>query len=214
MDQSTEHELMQRAQRGEYSAFASLVQMHRDRLKLMISSRLDSRVAQRIDDSDVIQEVFLRLFQDQRECTSALDQTNRTAEALGAGELSPYLWLRKLAIWTLGDIQRKHLGVQQRDPRREIPLHDGSSSLSIAKNLVSSDTDPLNTIVREERERALERLLNELEPIDREILMLRHGEQLSRVETAKVLNISVAAAAKRYTRALARIRQEMKGWEK
>ncbi len=205
---------MLEAQAGDRAAFALLVQKYRARLKLMISCRLDARVAQRLDDSDIIQEIFLRLVQDQREDHLVEQQERQTVEATEQFKQSPYLWLRKLAIWTLGDIQRKHLGVQQRDPRREIPLHDGVSSRDIAKILIGSETKPLDAMVRVEREAALERALNELEPIDREILMLRHGEQLSRVETADVLNISVAAAAKRYTRALTRIRQELKEWDK
>lgn len=203
--------LFHQARNGNRESCAKLVQEYRDRLKLLVSVRIDPRVAQRMDDSDVIQELFFRLVQDQ-DRPPQVEQVEASQV-----ELSPYLWLRRLVVWTLGDMQRKHLGVQQRDPRREIPLNDksllGASSLDIAKLLIGSDTRPLDVMVRIERERALEKALEELEPIDREILMLRHGEQLSRSETARVLNISVAAAAKRYTRALSKVRQELKEWE-
>jgi RNA polymerase sigma-70 factor, ECF subfamily len=217
LKRSQEEQLFYQARLGDRDAFAQLVQRYRERLKLLVSVRIDHRVIQRLDDSDVIQEVCLRLTQDADRTLAIEQEATNANESNDADESipSPYLWLRRLAIWTLADMHRKHLGVKQRDPRREVPLHAmlSASSMDVAKLLIASETRPLDAMVRAERERELERLLEQLEPLDREILMLRHGEQLSRSETAEVLNISIAAAAKRYTRALARIREQMKEWE-
>lgn len=217
-DSRIELELFQQAQLGNREAIAALAQRYRGRLKLLISSRLDARVAQRVDDSDIVQEILLRLVQDEsRNNKDQRDDPTSNSMESDEKDHSPYLWFRKLAIWTLGDIQRKHLGVQQRDPRREISLHEGTmysaSSVDIARILIGSNTRPLDAMVQLERGKALEKALDELDAMDREILMLRHGEQLSRVEAAKILNISVSAAAKRYTRALTRVRQVLKEWE-
>ncbi len=201
---------------GDPNAFAELLEKFRERLKLLVSVRIDPRVTQRLDASDVLQELFVRLLQDQKRLSSGEANPIDGPKPLNQGIGSAYLWLRKLAIWTLGDLQRKHLGVQQRDPRREVNLVDrldgGASSLEIMQLLTGSVTQPLDAMVSDERMQALQTALDHLEPIDREILMLRHGEQLSRSETAQVLNISIAAAAKRYTRALERVRIVMKEW--
>ena len=53
----------------------------------------------------------------------------------------------------------------------------------------------------------LQEALNTLDPVDREVLALRHFEQLTAAETARVLSISEEAAAKRYIRALKRLKQ-------
>ena len=45
-----------------------------------------------------------------------------------------------------------------------------------------------------------------MEALDREILVLRHFEQLSNAEAALVLNIQPAAASKPYFRALRRLK--------
>jgi len=89
----------------------------------------------------------------------------------------------------------------------------GSSSFDLAQLLLSTGTQPLDAIIRDERTLALQKLLDQLEQLDREIIMLRHGEHLSRSESALLLNISIAAAAKSYLRALKRIRSMMKEWE-
>ncbi len=197
-----ELQLYNQARAGDREALAGLIQMHRPRLKRMISMRLDRRVWQRVDDSDVVQEVFMRLD---------TSKENRETPHVAEAQFTPFLWLRQIALWTLGDLQRKHLGVKQRDPRRE--SHGGelnfASSIDLARVLIDSDIEPLSAIVGQELSEELMEVLEELEPLDREILMLRHVEQLTRAETAALLDISIAAAAKRYTRALARIRQRM-----
>ena len=45
-----------------------------------------------------------------------------------------------------------------------------------------------------------------MQPPDREVLALRHFEQLSNVEVARLLRVREAAASKRYVRALERLR--------
>ncbi len=215
--------LLQRAQTGDREAWGALVEQYRDRLKLLVSVRMDRRVKQRLDESDVIQEMYLRLNHSAKLNGCALADESETGSLMqsdsippnGSPPLTAYLWLRRVAIWTLADIQRKHLSVQQRDPRREIPLGalKGASSFDLAYLLLGSDPQPLEAIIRDERIVELQRALDQLEPLDREIIMLRHGEKLSRTEAALLLNISIAAAAKRYLRALKRVRSMMKEWE-
>ncbi len=175
-----------------------LFERHRDRLKRLIDDRLDGRLRSRFDASDVIQEAFVRV----------------TTQGTAPRELPlwlPYSWLRKLVLWTLAELQRKHLGAELRDVRRELELVHvfsfGISSWDLAQRLLDSFTSPTQSAVRAERVQQLRQALGQLESIDREILVLRHVEQLTRSETAELLGISTAKAAKRYFRALARCRR-------
>lgn len=182
------------ARAGDKQAFGELLERFRPRLERLIELRLDRRLRQRMDPSDVMQDLFLRgggNFESDTESES----------------LSPYVWLRQIALWRVIDLQRKHLGAQRRDPRRETRFMDIQRTPDLAAGwLVDSITSPSDVVAREELISRLNSALESLDPIDREILILRHCEQLSRSEAAESLRISIAAAAKRYFRALARVR--------
>src|SRR6185312_8491755 len=111
----------------------------------------------------------------------------------------------------LVNVHRRHLGTKKRDARREAaPVRGGipaASSAALASALVGDLTSPTQVAVRAEQIARLRGALDALEPLDREVLALRHFEQLSRGETAEVLEISEDAAAKRYVRALGRLRE-------
>lgn len=51
--------------------------------------------------------------------------------------------------------------------------------------------------------------LDRLDPIDREVLALRHFEDLGNHEVAALLGIKSAAASKRYVRALERLKDTL-----
>jgi RNA polymerase sigma-70 factor (ECF subfamily) len=125
------------------------------------------------------------------------------------------LWLRFLAAHRLGRIHRDHLGRQMRDAAREVPLYrDGTpeaSSVSLADAILAREGRPSEIVVLAECRARLQEALDRMEPLDREILSLRHFEQLTRAEAARVLDVSEAAAAKRYFRALTRLREVLGG---
>ena len=79
----------------------------------------------------------------------------------------------------------------------------------LAEQLAGSITPPSEAAQREELAGKIRHILEELDPLDREIIALRHGEQLGRQEAADVLGIPVETAAKRYVRAVTRLRQRM-----
>ena len=110
-----------------------------------------------------------------------------------------------------GDLQPHHLGVQMRDAGQEVAFCRGplpeASSAALAAQLLGHDTRPSVAAVRAEVKIRVQQALDSMEPLDREVLALRHFEQLSRAEIAQVLVISEAAAGKRYIRALERLRQ-------
>jgi RNA polymerase sigma-70 factor (ECF subfamily) len=72
--------------------------------------------------------------------------------------------------------------------------------------LLGNLTSPSEAAVRAEMTAAVEQALECMNPIDREVLALRHFEELTNTETAEVLGIEQKAASIRYVRALARLK--------
>jgi RNA polymerase sigma-70 factor (ECF subfamily) len=198
-DSSSEtNRLLQRAAAGDQASVGALLMTHRARLRRMIALRLDPRLQGRIDPSDVIQETFA-------------EAADRLREYLGQPEAPFFLWLRYLAGQKLVTLHRHHLGVRMRDARREVSLYRGSmpeaSSAALAAQLLGDEVRPSEAAIRAETKIRLQEALNSLDAIDREVLALRHFEQLSRAEVASELGISEAAASKRYIRALRRLKE-------
>ena len=192
--------LLQRARAGERQALDELFARHRDRLRRMVDMRLDWGLRSRLDASDVIQDAYLEV-------------AGRLEEYLRNPTLPLFLWLRLVVGERLTTLHRQHLGTQMRDARREVSLYRAAlpeaSSAALAARLLGKHTSPTQAAVRAERLLRVQEALNSLDPLDREVLSLRHFEQLSRAETARVLGIAESAAAKRYIRALKRLKQTL-----
>ena len=189
--------LLEQARAGNQSALNELFARHRPRLRRMVELRLDRRLQARIDASDVIQEAYV-------EAVTRLD------DYLRAPSYPLFLWLRLLVGERLLKLHRRHLGTQMRDAGLEVSLYRGAlpaaSSAALAAQLLGKHTSPTQAAVRAERMMRVQEALDTLDPMDREILSLRHFEQMSLAETALSLGISESAAAKRYVRALKRLK--------
>jgi RNA polymerase sigma-70 factor (ECF subfamily) len=193
--------LLEKAAAGDQEAWGSLLARHRQRLYSMVSLRIDPRLAGRIDPSDVLQEAFL---------AATLQLKDFAAER----SMPVFLWLRLVAGQKLAGLHRHHLGKQMRDAGREVSLYQGSlpqaSSAALAARLMGNETAPSEAAMKAELVLRLETALNTMDPLDREVLVLRHFEQLTNGEAARVLNIQQAAASKRYIRALGRLKDILK----
>lgn len=202
MDSSETAELLGRAATGDSSALEALLMGHRPRLRRMVAARIDDRLRRRIDPSDVIQETFLEV-------------SVRLPGYLREPSMPFFLWLRFLTGQKLVTLHRHHLGVQMRDAGQEVALGPGgcpqASSMALAAHLLDARTGPAEAAMRGELKEQVRRALEELDPLDREALALRHFEQLSRAEIAAVLGLSEAAAGKRYIRALEKLRRVLNG---
>jgi RNA polymerase sigma-70 factor (ECF subfamily) len=194
--------LIERAREGDQEALNEIFTRHRERLRRMVDMRLDRRLQGRIDASDVIQDAYL-------------DVTRRLAEYLDDPRLPLFLWLRLVVGERLLKLHRQHLGAQMRDAGREVSLFreamPAASSAALAARLLGKHTSPTQAAVRAERMLRLQDALNALDPTDREVLSLRHFEELTRAETARVLGIEESAAGKRYVRALKRLKAVLAG---
>ena len=192
--------LVLRAIEGDPGALSTLYAHYRDRLWRMIRIRMDRRVQGRIDPSDVLQDAFV-------------DVSRRIHDFSLDAEYPFFLWLRQIVSQRLIDVHRQHLGAAMRDAGREISLEGGlqATSASLAAQLMGKWTSASRAAQRAELQARVQAALNELEPLDREILSLRHFEMLSNEECAQVLGILKGTASKRYVRALKRIKAQLEG---
>ncbi len=189
--------LLERARAGDQVAVNELFTRHRARLRRMVDLRLDRRLQARIDASDVIQEAYVEVVR-------------RLDEYLRDPAYPLFLWLRLIVGERLLKLHRHHLGTQMRDAGLEVSIYRGAlpaaSSAALAAQLLGKHTSPTQAVVRAERMLRLQEALNTLDPMDREVLSLRHFEELTLAETALALEIEEPAAAKRYIRALKRLK--------
>lgn len=183
------------SQNGE-AEFCAVLDAHRPRLKRLVELRLDRKIRGRVDASDVVQETTIEAFQ-------------RVDDYLKQPDVPLFVWLRFLVLQKIAQFHRKHLGTLARDASREISINRPrpAASAALAAQLVGNFTAASEVAVRAEMKLRLEDALNSLDTMDREVLSLRHFEQLSQKETASVLEITEKAAGSRYLRALARLKK-------
>lgn len=182
---------------GDPVAVNQLLERHRTSLRRMIDLRLDRALARRIDASDIVQDVLV-------------EASRRLADYLQNPRLPFHLWLRQLAKDQVIDMRRRHHGAQRRSIGREQPLAFGSggglSSVDFAGQIADGELTPAAAALRRELEERFLAALEQMEEDDREILLMRHVEQLGNLETAQALSLSPAAAGMRHLRALRRLR--------
>jgi RNA polymerase sigma-70 factor, ECF subfamily len=201
-DTRTNDQLLDAARNGDEDALAVLVERHRDRLERMVRLRMDRRRQGRVDAADVVQDAYLAV-------------RGKFPQYSADPRLPFFLWLRLEVGQKLVDVHRFHLGTQMRDAGQEVSLYRGAlpqvSSLSLAEHLLGKLTTASQAAMRVELKLRVQEALNSMAPHDREVLILRHFEELSNAETAQVLGIKPSAAVNRYVRALKRLKDVFQG---
>lgn len=192
---------LEAAAAGDREPFGRLLDKYRGRIRRMIQLRMDPRLAGRADASDIVQEAFL-------------EAAERAVEFRRERDLPFVAWIRFLAGQKILQYERRHLGAQKRDVRRELRLGDrsvpGVTSAVFASALLHRGDSPSNVVARGEEHDRLERAFDDMPEVDREILALRHFEHLSNAEAAQVLGIGSNAASARYVRAMKKLAEIMK----
>ena len=189
-------DLVERAARGDETAKHLLLGRHRDRLKRMVAVHLDRRLAARVDPSDIVQEALLDAHRD-------------LSDYLHRRPLPLYPWLRQLAWERLLKWHRAHLRAQKRSVGREEPRElalPEDSAVLLAHRLIAAGTSPSRRLIRDELRQRVRAALEAASPRDRQILVMRHLEEMSAAEIAAALGITERAAKARHTRALERLR--------
>lgn len=182
-------------QSNDRETFNEILLKYRDRLRKIVAMRINPKLQGRIDASDIIQDTYV--------------EASRTLESyLEKPKQSVFLWLRHLAGEKLIQLHRFHFDAQKRNVEREVSLScemPQASSYSLASRLIGSASTPSNIAIRNENKLRLEKALDQMNPVDREVLVLRHFEQLSGKESAAVMGLSHNAIKKRYVRALEKL---------
>jgi RNA polymerase sigma-70 factor, ECF subfamily len=189
--------LTNRLSEGDAEALATLFSISWDRLQRMVYFRLDPRLKGRVDPDDILQEAFLAGRQ--RIDSFAAEKSN-----------SVFVWLRLIVGQTMVDVHRRHLGSKLRDAAQEVSINRFASPLassaSMSMHLLGRLTSPSQAAMNVEIATMLEKILADMEPMDREILVLRHFEELSNKEVSDLLGIQRSTASNRYVRALQRLK--------
>lgn len=185
------------AQTGDAAAVDRLLGEFREPLRQVIRMRLDPVLARRVDASDIVQDVLLEANQ-------------RLLDYLKSPSMPFHLWLRHLAQDRIIDTHRRHREAQRRSIDREQPIQrpawSDDSSVQLVAHLIDGEQTPASAAIHQELQRRLTEALDQLGEDDREIILMRHHEQLSNQDAAAALGLTEAAASMRYLRALRRLR--------
>src|SRR5262249_11967764 len=175
-DPRTNGELLDAARDGDEGALAVLVERHRDRLERMVRLRMDCRLQGRVDPADVVQDAYLAV-------------RGKFSQYSADPRLPFFLWLRLEVGPKLVDVPRCHLGTQMLDAGQDVSLHRGAlpqvTSMSLAEHLLGKLTTASRAAMRAELKIRVQEALNSMDPHDREVLILRHFEELSNAEAAQ-----------------------------
>jgi RNA polymerase sigma-70 factor, ECF subfamily len=172
----------------------ALFDRHKERLRRTVRLRLDGRLLGIVDSSGVLKLV--------RE-----EATRRGGELADPDGPDAFLWLRQVTGAVLVQLHHERLGP---NVRGDISLYRGAlpeaTSIALAAHLLGRGRgDEDRAAARADHKLLLQEALNAMETLDREVLTLRHCEQLSNDEAASVLGIPRSEASEAYIRALKRI---------
>jgi RNA polymerase sigma-70 factor (ECF subfamily) len=194
-ESSETQQLLEQARQGEAAAVEQLLTRHREPMRRVIELRLDPAIGPRVDASDIVQEVLL-------------EASRRLADYLRAPAMPFHLWLRHIALDHIIDAHRRHRLAQRRTVDREQslkPARDDSSREQFAA-FIDRELTPATAAMRQEMENRFREVLATLDEDDRDIILMRHFEQLSNQEVASSLGLSEPAASMRYLRAVRKLR--------
>lgn len=173
---------------------ADLWMQYRDRILRMLSLRMPAVLQRRLSVEDLLQETYLACGR-------------RVAFLQAEPEVPMYVKLRRIALQTLTDMERHHLAAAKRDAMKEHSPEDEAAVADAWAHFADTISSPRTHLERLERQAMARRVLAQLSANDREILELRHFEEMGNAECAAALGIEQKAASIRYVRALKRFRE-------
>ena len=192
-------ELLVNVREGQQDAVEELLGRHRDSLRRMIAIRLDQRIMQRLDVSDVVQDVLI-------------EANRRLVDYVNNPSIPFHLWIRQIAKDRIIDAHRRHRLSAKRSIDREQPMGGGQnqpdqSTMELANQFRDAALTPAAAATQRELARHIEMAIQHLRDGDREVILMRHYEQLNNQEIAQALGLSEPAASMRYLRAVKRLRE-------
>lgn len=197
-DAEKTRDLLDRARQGDASAVEHLLDHHRNVIRHLVRIRLDRKVQQRVDVSDVVQDVLI-------------EANRRLQDYLSKTPMPFHLWLRQIAKDRIIDTHRRHRASAKRSVDREQQLRmmrsPDQSSIDLGAQICDPNVTPAEAATREEMGRRVEQAIAELNDSDAEMLIMRHYEQLTNQEVAQLTGLTEPAASMRYLRAIRRLRE-------
>ena len=186
--------LLSAARAGDSEATGQLLQWYANYLNILASSRLDRRLARRLNPSDIVQEAMMAAHRD-------------FGDFRGKSQGELLCWLRTILIHTLHRSFDRHLKVEKRDIRREISIDAVSqkmddSAQGIVEVIPGQFDPPSAAMRRSESESAVAEHLAKLKPDYQQVIQLRIFQGLSFEETAKAMDRSNGAVRMLWLRAL------------
>jgi len=177
------------------SSLAEIFDAHRNRLERIVAFRLAPKIQSRVDPSDILQEAYIEI-------------ARRYDEYLVDPKVSIFVWMRQITLQKMMDVHRLHFR-EKRDANREqrylLEPTSQATCLSIARFLIDEIMSPSQAVIEAEETQRLQLALESMNEIDREVLALRHFEQLGNAQVAEILGLTPTAASNRYIRAAARL---------
>jgi RNA polymerase sigma-70 factor, ECF subfamily len=194
--------LLKDAQQGDRQAIDKLLAQHREPLRQRISRRLDPALAARLDASDVVQEVMI-------------EASRRLKDYLQNPSMPFELWLSYIADDHMIDAHRRHRQAKRRSLDREQATHPARpadrSSVELIAQIIDPEKTPASAALWHELQARVDAAIDKLEEPDREVIRMKHVQQLSNQEIARTLGLTEAAASMRYIRALRRLKASLTG---
>lgn len=188
--------LLESALSGDHASFDRLFDKYRDRLRKLVRLRIGSRLRQFVNSSTVLAETQKASFQ-------------RLSDYKADPQLPMFLWLRQITLETMSAMHGRFLGGEGMD--QEVTLYHGAlpeaASISLAAQLLGKMDNVVDAAIQADNRLKIQGVLNSLEPLDRDVLALRHFERLSNEETALALGIRKSEASHRYFHALTRLQE-------
>jgi RNA polymerase sigma-70 factor (ECF subfamily) len=193
VDSTQTQTLLEQVADGDRQALEQLLERYRPGLHAFVEARLDPKLRARLDPSDVVQE-------------AQMEVVRRMDDFLKRRPMPFHLWVRKTTFERLLNLRRDHRSRARRSVDREVVLPE-HSSLLVARPLIAGGPSPSQQLAAREFAGRVSRAIAQLAEADREILLMRHAEELPYEEIACLLEIELATARKRYGRALIRLQK-------
>lgn len=197
---------------GDHEALGQVLDGFRPRIARMIAARMDPRLVARLDVSDVIQDALVEVTERLPGYLAEREQAASTPEPAGRGPMPFFLWVRFIAGQKLAQVHRHHLGADMRDAHLDVDLAaaiPGPNASRVASVFLQGGLTPSGIVSEHEAQEIMTTVLEDLAPEDREILALRHFEQLSNGEIARLLGLTPGGASLRHLRAVRRFREAL-----
>jgi RNA polymerase sigma-70 factor (ECF subfamily) len=193
-------DLLEQARAGDEVALGQLLASFAKYLTLLARVQIGRRLQGKVDADDLVQDTFM-------------DAHRQIAAFRGTTEAEFIAWLRRILAGQLAQTIRRFLGTKGRDAmlERELAVQLDQSGEILDRGLVASQSTPSQTASRREQGVILAEALDKLPRDYREVIILRHLEDLPLVETARRMGRTEDSVQKLWVRALVSLRKQMGG---